>query len=172
MDETNESTAPTEAEVRLALLRFLQSSANSHVDLAPLQKRIPLQFLALRNAHGDFGAREYRNAFLTHRPIVLFPCEGESSTVRVSFSAPLPAGTTKVTLRGRKANGSAQIANHCQPGTVTIERTGLNDFGDQDQFVVEVADDQDVLLAIGIPTIDHASTSSKAYSSVSTAQGE
>lgn len=139
------SCAPISDEVGRALLRFLQSSNNSQVNLTAAQKRIPLQFLALRNAHGDYGESRDRRALMPS-PILNVCGTGSTSSAILHFVQPLPLNTTKVILQGHLIPArSYGVDSPEDPADIE-----LHTYGD-DVAVVQTFDAHDVLLSLGVP---------------------
>ena len=87
MDKTTgyESPSSTEAQPTVAansptmvpmaeVLKLLGVATASATTLTPLQKRITMQYLAIRNAHGDFGGSQDR-AFFESPELVRHKCD-------------------------------------------------------------------------------------------------
>jgi hypothetical protein len=129
-----------------ALLGYLQSNSNT-ADLQPIQKHVPIQFLAIRNALGDYGLNGDLRAFM-NSPSLEVRGTGETATATLKFVGALPKTTTKVLLRGRLINArSFDIADSQHPSDISLTNYG------EDVLLVEALDVHDVLVEIGVPTM-------------------
>jgi hypothetical protein len=114
-------------------------------DLQPLQKRLPMTYRAILNGHGEYGYRGTPRAFMASPQLTI----KEDGYATVTFPE-LPRSTTLVLLQGRElerpiCRDVAWHNNKPQVGQID------GDAASQVQFI-EAYDNQDTLLAIGIPT--------------------
>jgi len=159
MNDTSNSSSPSgDTAVLKALLGYLQSNSNV-ADLQPVQKHVPTQFLAIRNALGDYGLNGGQRAFL-NSPILEVRGTGQTATATLKFVGALPKTTATVLLRGKLIDGRAfDIAAPQHPTDIS-----LTDYG-EDVLLVEAFDVHDVLVAIGVPTMKRVGTVQPAYPS-------
>jgi|tagenome__1003787_1003787.scaffolds.fasta_scaffold20980937_3 hypothetical protein len=108
-----------------------------------LKKRLPLTYLAILNGHGDYGLSNER-AFM---PSPVLTINERDATVTFPD---LPRSTTRVTLHGSalKKPIDRAVTWSCdnEPQVNEIDK----DAAPHVQFI-EAYDDQDALLALGIP---------------------
>jgi hypothetical protein len=114
-------------------------------DLQPLQKRLPMTYRAILNGHGDYGYGRNQRAFMTSPQLAI-----DSDGCATLTFPELPRSTTRVVLQGRALASPIclDVSWHCnKPQVGQID----GDAASQVQFI-EAYDNQDTLLAIGIPT--------------------
>jgi hypothetical protein len=114
-------------------------------DLRPLQKQLPTTYLAILNAHGDYGYGNNQRAFLAPPPE--FTIHDDE---KAHFSFPdLPHTATRVVLRGNSSFKPISLDVVRREGTPHVEPIPASQIA-QLQFL-QVFDNQEVLLAIGMP---------------------
>ena len=158
MNDKAKSNQPVAEDVLRALVGYLQSNSNA-ADLQPIQKQVPLQFLAIRNGHGDYGLSGGLSAFMAS-PILEVTGSGETATGTLEFVGKLPSTTAKVYLRGKLTESrSFCIANPQDPADIELESYG------DDVLLVQAVDAHEVLVAIGVPTVKRVPASEPTYAS-------
>jgi len=123
-------------------------------DLQPLQKRLPMTYQALLNGHGDYGYGRRQRAFMTS-PRLEIHDDGQAA---VKFPD-LPRPTTRVELQGSALPRPICLDvswHESRPHVGQIDGKAASHV----QFI-EAYDNQDALLAIGIP-VTHYPTSNAA----------
>ena len=162
-DESYESSDATKSAYVDAFLQALQAvTNNSQPSLQPIQKRIPVQFLAIRNAHGDFGLTRTLAAFFERPTLTL----GGAGAPKLEFKGALPAPTTKMVLRdARNVIAEKRVTSAGHPSPVALTEDEAKKAKEATTtLVVEAYDDYKVLLGIGIPNVVKG-TSTSTYAS-------
>jgi hypothetical protein len=123
-------------------------------DLQPLQKRLPVTYQAILNGHGDYGYGRKQRAFMTSPQLAI------NSDGRATVTFPeLRRSTTRVLLQGRALATPICLDVSWHDNKPQVGKID-GDAASHVQFI-EAYDNQDTLLAIGIP-ITHYPTSHSA----------
>jgi hypothetical protein len=122
-------------------------------DLQSLQKRLPMTYRAILNGHGDYGYGRNQRAFMTSPHLAI----NSDGCATVTFPE-LPRSTTRVLLHSRALASPICLDvswHNNKPQVGQID----GDAASQVQFI-EAYDNQDALLAIGIPTTHYPTSHS------------
>lgn len=149
-DEFNESAEEYDTPVfdtramKVLFELINNSAAPPAVNLSPLQKQLPTTYLAILNAHGNYGYGRNQRAFIAARFVL------DGSDAQVEFPD-LPRSTTRVVMRGAGLAAPISLDVDWEYNTALVPPITASD-----AFLVgfiQALDNQDVLLAIGLPTI-------------------
>jgi hypothetical protein len=117
----------------------------STINLQPLQKQLPIMYLAILNGHGDYGYGKNQRAFMAAPKLTLEGCHA-----KVEFPQ-LPRSTKHVVLGGVGVPEPTTLDVNWKNGVPHVH--SISETAAWRIKFIQALDSQDVLLAIGIPVI-------------------